>query len=105
MKVRYTPEAEDRFFEVLSALASVNPFAADRFSRKVERVYPRLAKFPRSGSRVREFPGPLLREFIVEPYRFFYFIDERRKTVWIVDVWHGAQLPAYPQLPDATAEP
>ena len=53
---------------------------------------------------MREFPELSLREFIVEPYRFFYFIDERKKLVWIVDVWHGAQLPTYPRLPDAGAQ-
>lgn len=27
--------------------------------------------------------------------------DEARKTVWVVDVWHGAQLPSRPKLPIA----
>ena len=99
MKVRYTPEATERFLQVLTDLVAVNPFAADRFARTVERHLSRLAAFPRSGFRVREFSDLPLREFIVEPYRFFYCIDERRTLVLIVSVWHGAQLPAQPDLP------
>ena len=99
MKVRYLPSAADRFLDILTALAGVNPFAADRFARSVERQYLRLATFPRSGLRVREFPDLPLQQFFVEPYRFFYYVDEPRKTIWIIDLWHSAQLPLDPQLP------
>ncbi|MFO0657022.1 MAG: hypothetical protein U0787_18335 [Polyangia bacterium] len=37
-----------------------------------------------------------IREFIVEPYRFVYCVI--RHCVRIVAVWHGAQLPAQPDL-------
>jgi len=103
MKVRYTPEATERFLQVLTDLVAVNPFAADRFARTVERHLSRLAAFPRSGFSVHEFPDLPLREFIVEPYRFFYRVDEARRIVFIVDVWHGAQLPIYPPLTDVGA--
>lgn len=104
MKVRYIPEAAGRFLAVLTELVAVHPFAADRFARSVERNLSRLAAFPRSGFPVREFPELSLREFIVEPCRFFYLIDERKKMVWLIDVWHGAQIPAYPRLPDVGAQ-
>lgn len=29
------------------------------------------------------------------PYRFFYRVKDR--TVWVVAVWHGAQLPGEPE--------
>jgi plasmid stabilization system protein ParE len=51
---------------------------------------------------VPEFPRPDLRQVIVDPYRFFYTLDEPRKTVWVVAVWHGAQLPAEPLAPSPT---
>jgi len=35
-----------------------------------------------------------IREVIVSPYRFFY--RQRDKTVWILAVWHEAQLPDNP---------
>jgi hypothetical protein len=34
------------------------------------------------------------REVIITLYRFFYRVKD--KTVWIVAVWHGAQLPRQP---------
>ena len=45
-----------------------------------------------------------MRQTIVGPYRFFYYVDERAKTIWIVDVWHGAQLTSAPELPQHIAE-
>lgn len=99
MKVRYIPEVADRFLGVLTELAAVNLFAAERFARSVERHYRQLAAFPQSGARVRDFPDLPLRQFIVEPYRFFYSVDARKRTIWIVDIWHGAQIPAEPRLP------
>ncbi len=47
-----------------------------------------------SGRRLPEFPDLPFREVIVAPYRFFYRVKE--KTVWIVAVWHIAQLPKEP---------
>jgi plasmid stabilization system protein ParE len=32
---------------------------------------------------------------LVPPYRFFYRVE--KPTIWIVAVWHGAQLPVSPQ--------
>jgi hypothetical protein len=31
---------------------------------------------------------------VVSPYRFFYRV--KGEVIWIVAVWHGAQLPAKP---------
>jgi len=54
----------------------------------------RLEKFPESGRVIPEFPELPHRELIVAPYRFFYRV--KGKTVWVVAVWHGAQLPGEP---------
>jgi len=54
----------------------------------------RLEKFPESGRVILEFPELPHRELIVAPYRFFYRV--KGKTVWVVAVWHGAQLPGEP---------
>ena len=50
-----------------------------------------LRKFPQSGRALPEFPDLPFREVIVTPYRFFYRV--KGKNVWIVAVWHSAQLP------------
>jgi toxin ParE1/3/4 len=34
------------------------------------------------------------RQSIVAPYRFFYRV--KGDTVWVVAIWHGAQLPEEP---------
>ena len=54
----------------------------------------RLEKFPESGRAIPEFPDLPHRELIIAPYRFFYRV--KGKTVWVVAVWHGAQLPGEP---------
>ena len=43
---------------------------------------------------VPEFPDLPYREVIVRPYRFFYRVND--PVVWVVAVWHGAQLPEDP---------
>ena len=45
---------------------------------------------------IPEFPELPYREVVVPPYRFFYRTEG--KTVWIVAVWHGAQLADEPEV-------
>lgn len=99
MKLRFSPVAAIRYDGLLAYLRQQNPIAADRMVAAVERSLRRILDFPFIGSQVREFPHLSLRQVIVEPYRFFYAIDRRKRVVTIVDVWHGAQLPDEPQLP------
>ena len=54
--------------------------------------------FPIRGPSSTEFPELPYREVYVEPYRFFYQV--REKTVWVVAVWHGAQIPEEPDQDD-----
>ena len=94
MKVCFTPSARTQFLAVIAYVYRDNPTAARVFRRKAEKVLSRLRRFPQSGRTVVEFPDLPFREVIVRPYRFFYRIKGR--TVWIVAVWHGAQLPQEP---------
>ena len=50
----------------------------------------RLQDFPESGRVVPELPDLPYREVIAKPYRFFCRVKE--DAVWIVGVWHDAQL-------------
>ncbi len=68
--------------------------AAERFRRKCEDSLRRLEAFPESGRMIPEFPELPYREVIVTPYRFFYRVSG--ENVWIVAVWHGAQIPDSP---------
>ena len=93
MKARFTPSARSQFLAI-SYIYQENPAAAIAFRHKAEKVLSRLQKFPQSGRIVPEFPDLPFREVIVAPYRLFYC--GKGKVVWIVAVWHGAQLPGEP---------
>lgn len=95
MKVRFTPSARKQFLTALRYIARDNPTTALRVRERVEKILRRLERFPKSGRIVPEFPDLPYREVVVPPYRFFY--REEGRTVWIVAVWHGAQLPEEPE--------
>ena len=94
MKVRFTLTGRSQFLGVLSYIQRENPQAAVEFRRRAEKVLRRLERFPTSGRIIPEFPGLPYREVIIAPYRFFYRVEA--KIVWVVAVWHGAQLPDLP---------
>jgi len=94
VKVRFTPSARTQFLAAIAYIYCDNPAAALAFRHKAEKVLSRLQKFPQSGRALPEFPDLPFREVIVASYRFFYRI--KGKTIWIVAVWHGAQLPEEP---------
>ena len=96
MRVRFTPTGRAQFLAALSAIHRKNPTAAARFRQRAEQALRRLEQFPESGRVVPEFPDLPYREVIVSPYRFFYRMQEA--TVWVVAVWHGAQLPEEPDV-------
>ena len=94
MKLRFTPTARAQFLEVIAYIHRDNPKAASDFRKRAEKSLRRLIRFPNSGRPLPEFPEFPHREVIVTPYRFFYQSD--RRTIWVVAVWHGAQLPEKP---------
>jgi toxin ParE1/3/4 len=95
MKVRFTPSARSLFLSGLEYIAADNPLAVQALLAKVTKILRRLTSYPQSGRKIPEFPELPHREVIVPPYRFFYRLE--KPTIWIVAVWHGAQLPASPQ--------
>ncbi len=94
MKVRFTPSGRRHFLDAIAYIVRDDPAAAGRFKRRAEAVLRRLERFPQSGRALPEFPDLPYREVIVAPYRFFYRVQG--KTVWVVGVWHGAQIPEKP---------
>jgi plasmid stabilization system protein ParE len=94
LKVLFTPSGRNQFLAAIAYIYRENPTAAVAFRRKAEKVLSRLREFPQSGRVLPEFPDLPFREVIVTPYRFFYRV--KGKNVWIVAVWHGAQLPEEP---------
>ena len=94
MKVRFTPTARAQFLSALAYIRRDKPSAAINFRQNCETVLRRLEDLPESGRFIPEFPDLPFREVIISPYRFFYKI--KGDIVWIVAVWHGAQLPKQP---------
>lgn len=94
MRVRFTSGARAEFLSALEYIREDRPEAARRFRERAEHILRRLESFPESGRSIPEFPDLPYREVIVAPYRFFYKVGEG--TIWIVAVWHGAQLPYSP---------
>jgi plasmid stabilization system protein ParE len=94
MRIRFTPTARAQFLEAIGHIHRDKPKAATDFRKKTEKSLRRLIRFPNSGRTLPEFPELPHREVVVPPYRFFYRVE--KKTVWIIAVWHGAQLPDEP---------
>ncbi|MGE0439016.1 MAG: type II toxin-antitoxin system RelE/ParE family toxin [Vicinamibacterales bacterium] len=98
MKVRFTPSGERQFLGVVAYILARRPSAARRFQARALTALRRLERFPESGRRIPEFPDLPYREVVLRPYRLFYRVAG--DTVWVVGVWHGAQLPAEPGSPE-----
>jgi len=94
MRVAFTPSARAQLLHALAWIRHDDPAAARRFRDKAAHSLERLERFPESGRVLPEFPDLPYREVVVAPYRFFYRVHA--DTVWIVAVWHGAQLPDEP---------
>jgi len=92
MKVRFAPSARAQFLAGIEYIKAANPIAATALLARAKQSLRRLTDYPQSGRKIPEFPELPHREVIVPPYRFFYRVE--KTTVWIVAVWHGAQLPA-----------
>jgi toxin ParE1/3/4 len=93
-KVKFTPTAQKEYLAVLAHLRAESPSAAKKLHQKVKKSLSRLQDFPESGRKIPEFPSLQYREILQTPYRFFYLLQG--STVWIVAVWHSAQLPSPP---------
>jgi toxin ParE1/3/4 len=94
VRVRFTPSGRLQFLKALSYIQRDNPAAARKLRLRAERTLRRLSRFPESGRVIPEFPDLPYREVILPPYRFFYRVEG--KVVWVVAVWHGAQLAEEP---------
>ncbi|MBI2831785.1 MAG: type II toxin-antitoxin system RelE/ParE family toxin [Chloroflexi bacterium] len=94
MRILFTPAAHRHFLEALAYIYQDNPSAAINFRQKVQKILSRLIEHPESDRHLPEFPNLPYREVIVKPYRFFFRVKGNK--VWIVAVWHSAQLPDEP---------
>lgn len=94
MKIQFTPTAKKQFLSALSYICRDKPSAAVNFRNRAEKILRRLEDFPESGRIIPEVPDLTYREVIIPPYRFFYKI--KADIIWVVAVWHSAQIPDAP---------
>lgn len=94
MKIQFTPTARQQFLSALSYIRKDKLSAAVNFRNQAGKILKRLEDFPESGRIIPEFPDLPYREVIIPPYRFFYKI--KADIIWVVAVWHSAQLPNVP---------
>lgn len=91
----FTPAARAQFLAAVEYIRADDPAAAQALRDKAAAAsLSRLADYPESGRALPEFPDLPFREVVVAPYRFFYRV--KADTVWVVAVWHGAQLAGEP---------
>ncbi|MBN2204881.1 MAG: type II toxin-antitoxin system RelE/ParE family toxin [Thermoleophilia bacterium] len=98
MKVRFTPSARAQFLAALDYIRADDPQAARDLRDRAATSLSRLARFPESGRVAPEFPDLPFREVVLARYRFFY--RAKGDIVWIVAVWHSAQVPLEPARED-----
>jgi plasmid stabilization system protein ParE len=96
LELKFTPSARAQFLSAVARIAQENRTAARRFRQRADQSLRCLRRFLASGSQIAEFPDIPHREVYVAPCRFFYRVVE--KTVWVVGVWHGTQIPRRPEL-------
>ena len=94
MKILFTPTARRQFLNAISYIRMDKPGSAMNFRHRAEKALRRLEKLPESGRIIPEFAHLPYRELIFNPYRFFYKIENH--IIWVIAVWHSAQLPGNP---------
>jgi toxin ParE1/3/4 len=97
VRVLFTPSARAQFLHAVKTIQRHNRAAARKFHQKAGSALKRISRLPSSGAAVTEFPELPYREVYVKPYRFFYRVVDG--SLWVVAVWHGAQMLDVPEPP------
>lgn len=95
--VLFTPPARDQFVAAVAYIQADKPSAARGFRALAFDTLNRLVEFPNSGRVIPEFPQLDFREVLVGSHRFFYRVVG--ETIWVVGVWHDAQISEEPRTP------
>jgi plasmid stabilization system protein ParE len=90
LTIQYTPPARRQFLDAIRYIKADKPSAAKNFRVKPVRALGRLEDYPDSGRPIPEYPDSEYKQVVVKPYRFFYRVENQ--VVWVVGVWHDAQL-------------
>jgi plasmid stabilization system protein ParE len=90
-KVYFSDDALRDFDETLEFIRQDKSAAAEKFGNALLNHAYLLAAFPLIGAPVAGRPG--LRNLLHTPIRIYYRIDEDKKLVEIIHLWHGSRRP------------
>jgi toxin ParE1/3/4 len=92
--VRLTPPARTQLLAAMAYIHADRPTAARDFRTRVDSTLRRLIDFPESGRVIPQFDRLGFREVLVDSYRLFCRVQG--EVIWVVGVWHDAQMPDKP---------
>lgn len=92
MRVIFSDTAKADMAEIVRYIARDKPQAARKWAASIRKSARRLSTFPQLGRVVPEYGDEKIREIIKGPYRVIYKIDEGKKTIVILTVYHGKRL-------------
>jgi toxin ParE1/3/4 len=90
LKIRYRPAAIRQLDKIFTDIGQLNPRAALRVTRTIQRSVERLASFPYS-SRASEVPGIRELPIVRYPYIVFYTVDDVSREVHVLRVRHTSR--------------
>jgi plasmid stabilization system protein ParE len=90
-EITWTESASADLESIVNYLARISPDVAEKTANAVLNHIEVLRTFPRIGPRYAKDPHRQVREVLCGKYRIFYRLDEPRKLVEILTVWHGAR--------------
>ena len=93
-RIDFTPRARAQLLAAVEYIQAERPSAARAFRDRSLEALRNLVRFPDSGRTIPEFPELGFREVLVGRYRFFYRLQG--DVIWVVGVWHDAQIPDDP---------
>ncbi len=90
-KVRWTPDALGDLAEIGEHIAQDDPDAAFKVGSQLLDHVRLLEGFPNIGPAYRWRHDGRVREILCLSYRIFYRVDDERKQVEILNIWHTSR--------------
>jgi toxin ParE1/3/4 len=90
-EISWTESASADLESIVDHLARISPDVAEKTADAILSHIEVLRTFPRIGPRYAKDPQGQVREVLCGKYRIFYRLNEPRKEVQILTVWHGAR--------------
>ncbi len=90
-KIIWSDTAGEDLKAIVFHIGLDNPAAAARFAARILSRIEIAARFPSSIRMVPEKDSSNIREAILNPYRIVFAVDERRKVLHVLRIWHASR--------------